>query len=922
MELICDKNICIASICETWLSDATNATTSIIKSYGYSILHDFRLEQRGGGVAVIFKKGLAVLPYKFDKSFQTFEFTAVWLKTGTTKIVLVTMYRPGALTSVFSHELDQLLSGISPNTDELILAGDLNIHFENNKGIEKQCLDVFKSYGLKKLVNEPTHIGGGSLDQIFLFSLNKTIDSSVKIEPLCAMGSDHFPVFCNFNVQLNGKYFKEIEVRRLRQINNESFSVDLKNILDSLFMDQQFGFVIKDLSTALQKLVDYHAPKFIKSISVVDKAPWFNKEYRELRKLRRQAERKKHISEEAFLLYKDLCKKASDLANTKKKEFFSNKIQQSKGNSRTLYKVVNKVLDKQQTNVLPETDDIECLAKNFNQFYVDKIEKIRDKMVPTNTAEQRSDYMSTPLFEFRPTNIDEIKDIIAECGIKCSPADMLPEMLLKENIGSLLPAIVDLVNLSLSSGSMDGVKLADIAPLIKDKTMDTNELNNYRPVSNLTFLGKLIERVVLRRLEEHMHQNNLDCPEQFAYKKHHSTETILLKITNDLLIAADEQTATVVLLLDLSAAFDTVDHSLLLKILKHEIGIKGTALSWFASFLKGRSQRIRLGHITSETITIKFGVPQGSVLGPVLFNIYIRSIYCYVKNLGFKIYGYADDHQLSKTLTPLVQVDILTNQLNECFSVIGKWMTQYYLQLNESKTEIIVFGSSRNLKNIVINGVNLISGTTIRFVSNVKNLGVQMDNHLNFDKQISCLKKKSFHTIRNLSKVRFLLNEEQMKLVVNSMVISCLDYCNCLYYGIAERLLDQLQVIQNAAAKLITRKYKYDHVGDDLYNLHWLQIRKRIIFKIALLAYKAVNGHAPVFIQDMFTYSYQGYTPRLMIPNINSRFGQRSFSFIGPKVFNNLPLHIITAENTTVFKKRLKTFLFELPMSQLGKLTT
>ena len=152
-------------------------------------------------------------------------------------------------------------------------------------------------------------------------------------------------------------------------------------------MDQQFGFVIKDLSTALQKLVDYHAPKFIKSISVVDKAPWFNKEYRELRKLRRQAERKKHISEEAFLLYKDLCKKASDLANTKKKEFFSNKIQQSKGNSRTLYKVVNKVLDKQQTNVLPETDDIECLAKNFNQFYVDKIEKIRDKMVPTNTAE-------------------------------------------------------------------------------------------------------------------------------------------------------------------------------------------------------------------------------------------------------------------------------------------------------------------------------------------------------------------------------------------------------------------------------------------------------------------------------------------------------------------------------------------------------
>ena len=285
--------------------------------------------------------------------------------------------------------------------------------------------------------------------------------------------------------------------------------------------------------------------------------------------------------------------------------------------------------------------------------------------------------------------MEELDEIINEAGIKCSPSDILPLTVLKDNLYILQPLILEIVNASLSQGSMDGVKLADIIPLLKSNSLDPNVLKNFRPVSNLTFLGKLIERVVLRRLDEHLTRNNLHCHEQSAYKKNFSTETLLVRIWNDLLVASDEKSATVVMMLDLSAAFDTVDHDLLLNILMREIGLRGTVLKWFESFLKGCSQRIRLGSTVSDEIVIKFGVPQGSVLGPVLFNLYIRSIYRFVQGLNFTVFGYADDHQILKKFKPINQGVTLLSQLKECFTGVKAWMRRYYLAMNDSKTQRI-----------------------------------------------------------------------------------------------------------------------------------------------------------------------------------------------------------------------------------------
>ena len=194
-----------------------------------------------------------------------------------------------------------------------------------------------------------------------------------------------------------------------------------------------------------------------------------------------------------------------------------------------------------------------------------------------------------------------------------------------------------------------------------------------------------------------------------------------------------------------------------------------------------------------------------------------------------------------------------------------------------------------------------------------------MDNELTFERQIVKLKKAGYHTLRNIRKIKSLLNSEHVKIIVNSLVLSCLDYCNGLYIGIKANLIHQLQLLQNTSAKAVTGKYKKDHLGNDLKALHWLDFKKRIIFKIALIAHKAVLGFGPKYIQDMFTYAHHGYTPKLIVPSFNTKFGKRSFSVIAPRLYNNLPLNLKLADLKN-FKVQLKTFLFILPSSDVEKL--
>ena len=538
-------------------------------------------------------------------------------------------------------------------------------------------------FNLVQHVNFATHKLGHTLDFVVTQADSPVIEN-VKVTNVDL--SDHYMIlFVSKTIRLDRKEYITLNYRETKAVDNEQFCADIKKCWDSV-KSNNLGEKITIFNDLTNKVVNTHAPQKTKQVKLIPHAPWFDAEYKEARQRRRRAEKQYKRSglehhKNAFI---SVRKETTTLAFNKKRDYFATKIDQSNGNSKVLFNYLNTLVDSKKEAVLLDHDSPLELAEKFKTFFRDKINNIRESF--TSTIEEDSQKINfsgnSLLASFHLTTEEELRSIIKSYGVNCSPEDPIPIMLLKNNTEFFLPIWIDLVNLSLGQGSMECLKGAILNPLIKesDQLIDKDTLKNYRPVSNLLFLSKLIERVVAIHLDNHMILNNLHSEEQYGYKKGHSTEMLLVKIVNDLLLACDDKMPTVLMLLDLSAAFDTVDQPKLLKILQSEIGITNIAYKWFESFLKFRTQKVKIGNSYSSEDILQHGVPQGSVLGPVLFNIYIRYFYTQVKSSGFDVEGFADDHQLKRTFSPLFQVSSLGNKIQECFEIITKWMNEYFLR--------------------------------------------------------------------------------------------------------------------------------------------------------------------------------------------------------------------------------------------------
>ena len=364
--------------------------------------------------------------------------------------------------------------------------------------------------------------------------------------------------------------------------------------------------------------------------------------------------------------------------------------------------------------------------------------------------------------------------------------------------------------------------------------------------------------------------------------------------------------------LDLSAAFDTIDTEVLLTILSEEIGLTGAALQWCKSFLTDRTQRVNINGQYSESIAVKFGVPQGSVLGPKFYNMYVRSQPEVLQNCGFMSTSFADDSNGMKKFAITFQYNVLKHDVPNCIAEVTEWMNSMFLKINPDKTEMILFHPDWLRSQVIVRGTN-IGDECIRFSDEVKNVGVWLDQNLNLDKHINKIVSHCYKLLKDMGRIRNVLSQKHAEMLVHAIISSRLDNCNSLYFNISKSNLYKLQKVQNAAARMVLRSKRRCSVSDGLKELHWLRVEARVMFKIILLVYKSVTGQCSANLE--IKYKAHNCRPQdellLEAANAKTKYGRRRFDFVGPRLWNALPVEIRTEKDMDTFKSKVKTLLFK-----------
>ena len=465
-------------------------------------------------------------------------------------------------------------------------------------------------------------------------------------------------------------------------------------------------------------------------------------------------------------------------------------------------------------------------------------------------------------------------------------------------------------------------KEALVYPKLKQPGLDFR-FKNFCPISNLQFISKLVERAVADQIYAYLINNNYLPVHQSAYRPGHSTETALLKVKNDILMNMDKQHVTLLVLLDLSAAFDTVDHKVLLNRLRHDFGITGTVFSWFESYLTGRSQCISVDGVLSDNFKLDFGVPQGSCLGPLLFLLYSSELFKITERHLLQVHSYADDTQLYLSFKPGSDINETTAKcvIENCIADIQQWMTANRLKLNTEKTEFLILGTRKQLEKVTFSHLQV--GSSVIHVSPstsaVKNLGVWLDCRLNMLTHINKISSSAFYYLYNIRRIRKFLTRQSTESLVHAFITSKLDYCNSLLYGLPSVHIAKLQRVQNTAARLVTGLPRTCYITPVLSSLHWLPVVYRIQFKILLLTFKCLHDIAPQYLCDLLSvvkqtrYSLRSSDSLTLVPGsikCKATMGNCTFQSAAPKLWNNLPSRMRKTDSVNVFKKELKTHLF------------
>ena len=795
---------------------------------------------------------------------STFEMCLSNIQSKSSNLLVMCVYRPPYSAknrntiSMFTTEFADICSSIlSIHSDrKLIIVGDFNIHMDetcNNDTIT--FTEVLNTLNWQQLVKEATHTSGHIID-LFI----KSADSELTLsEPsVDYFISDHAVISAFISVKIKMQkppiYKTLVKTRALSKINNDNLRRDLINlsqdILSSTISD--ISHLANTYDQRLTQILNKHAPLKSRLISPRTCVAWFDNEAKTQKAKVRKQEKiwRKTKDPEALQELKNIRRKYRHLLHLNKVTHFNKSIKEATGNPKQLFSITMGLMGKVKSNQLPLTEDDKALANDFANYFISKIETIRkDLSQAPSYIPSRS--VNSSFTTFNDVDKDTVLKLLQTSKPTTCETDPIPSKLLKINADVTADLITRIINQSIHQSTFcNSWKQATVKPLLKKSGLDL-ELNNYRPVSNLSYISKIAEKVVISQLNNYLSQHKLHSKHQSAYKQCFSTETALCALMNQLLWSLEQGKATIIVALDLSAAFDTVDHEILINVLRSCFGISDKALDWFASYLRNRTLNVRIRDSESDSKCFNFSVPQGSCLGPVLFNLYCSTITDCISD-GQSLGGYADDHCLIDSFEPKVEADEskCIERLESTLKKIGDWMAANKLKMNPTKTETIIIASKSSLDKIHHNSIE-VDQDEVAISTHLKYLGVWLDSSLSMEKHISSKCHTASINIRNIASIRRYIDLDTAKLLASSLVLTHLDYSNSILCGLPKKSLLRLQRIENWAAKVVLHRDKYSSSTEALIILHWLPIKERIDYKILCLIYKSINGMAPEYLSSL-----------------------------------------------------------------------
>ena len=929
-DLINDNNFDVLALAETWLNEYDNAKIREMTPATHSFLHVPRKNRRGGGVGIFLSSSFKKIRIVETEKRESFEHMQVTWEVSGRRFTFIVVYRPPhTRIGLFIEEFRLYLETVDTVSTNMFICGDLNFWVEdesNSNAIE--FIEMMNTLNLENKVNSATSISGHTLDLVFC-DIEHNLVQDLDVDKICSISPVHMLITFIIPYVKEKKQTKKITFRRKGNLVPEDL---IKRATDKISEGKHLSCEhrVETMKCAACLPILYNntvkdhyneiCPIIEKEIVVKDHAPWFNAEILRLKREKRKKERqwRRLRTDTARREFQNKRNEKNRLTLLQKRDYFRQKTVEAGSNINKLYIILDGLTGNKKKNKLPEGFADEELANKFLEFFYNKIKSVVGTFRQPNVHRERT-VMRVPqnkLLRFRPVDINVIRNIMGQIKYTHCDIDPLPisDLVNSENFQELQHVYVDIVNSGIKNKIYpDSEKLAIVKPTVKGK-LDPQCLSSYRPVSNLTFLSKVIEKVILDQLLEHLQMVKALPDNQSAYRPLYSTETALCSVVNDLLMLMDQGKCGVLILLDLSAAFDTVKHDFLLADCK-EIGIDGDALDYLKSYLENRSYCVQIGGSYSATKPLTRGVPQGSVLGPILFCIYTIGLSHLLQRHGIEFKLFADDTQFYLSFSGVQDTE---KKLFEIMQDVKKWMDSKQLKLNEDKTECLVVGKKNDVRKFRMSSLKM-HETTVEVKTVVRDLGVLLDCHLSFHNQINNVVKVAGYHLKNIAFVRKYLDERTTKMLISNHVISKLDYCNSLYYGLPNYQLKKLQIIMNRAARLIKGLSPRERITPSLIDLHWLPIKARIIYKLCVMTYQALTSERPRYIRELLR-GFHLHTPmflrhsadphRLDEPRSNLEIGSRAFASCAPRLYNRLPEDVKNSGNQNIFKKRLKTYLF------------